>query len=337
MIDSISTANASRYAREMIDDTATSAPLGAFANIELRHLSALDAVALEGTFGRAAERLGYTQSAVSQQISALEKAIGGAVFDRPGGPRPVQITPLGKLVLSHARDLLARASLTADAIERFKTGAAGRIDIGTFQSVSAVLLPAIVQRLREEFPSADIRLFEDETTMMPKLLNNDLDAAFVVAPTRSDVETVKLLDDPYLLIARRGEFPRGPVRLETLDDLQMVSYPPTCDLNHIETELQSFGVRPVNVFQSSDNGTVLAMVRAGMGPAITTLLCVDIEPDDALLEMHALEPALQPREISLAWLPNRTLSPIAERFIDVSIEVTGELAPREAEYFSLAS
>lgn len=321
----------------MVDAAATGTSLGVFSNVELRHLSALDAVALEGTFGRAADRLGYTQSAVSQQISALEKAIGGSVFDRPGGPRPVQLTPLGKLVLTHAREILARASLSADAIERFKSGDAGRIDVGTFQSVSAVLLPAIVQRLREDYPTADIRLSEDESLMVPKLLANELDAIFTVTPTRGDLETVKLLDDPYLLIARRGEFPKGPVPLEALDGLQMVAYPPTCDLNHIETELQSFGVRPVNVFQSSDNGTVLAMVRAGMGPAIITLLCVDIEPDDPLLEMHALEPALPPREISLAWLPNRTLSPIAERFIAVSIEATRELAPREAEYFSLAS
>ena len=69
--------------------------LSAFSSLELRHLLALDAVASEGTFGRAAERLGYTQSAVSQQIAALERAIGGAVFDRPGGPKPVRITPLG--------------------------------------------------------------------------------------------------------------------------------------------------------------------------------------------------------------------------------------------------
>lgn len=325
------------YAVAMTETPAGTPPLGAFANIELRHLSALDAVATEGTFGRAAERLGYTQSAVSQQISALEKAIGAAVFDRPGGPRPVQLTPLGKLVLDHARDLLARAGLAADAIERFKSGEAGRIDVGTFQSVSAVLLPAIVQRLREDHPTADIRLFEDEASTMPKLISHELDAVFTVAPTRSDVETIKLLDDPYLLIARRGEFPKGPVRLEQLDGLQMVAYPPSCDLNHIDASLQAFGVRPVNVFQSSDNGTVLAMVRAGLGPAITTLLCVDIEPDDPYLEMHTLEPPLPPREISLSWLPNRTLSPLAERFIALSVEVTRELAPREAEYLSLAS
>src|SRR5262245_12877342 len=109
--------------------------LGSFSNVELRPLAALDAVAVEGTFGRAAERLGYTQSAVSQQISSLERAIGGAVFDRPGGPRPVTLTPLGKLVLAHAREILDKARVTADAIERFQRGDAGRIDVGTFQSV----------------------------------------------------------------------------------------------------------------------------------------------------------------------------------------------------------
>ena len=58
-------------------------------DLELRHLGALDAVVAEGTFARAAERLGYTQSAVSQQIAALERVAGHKVFDRPGGPRAV--------------------------------------------------------------------------------------------------------------------------------------------------------------------------------------------------------------------------------------------------------
>ena len=64
-------------------------------DLEIRHLEALDAVASTGTFGRAAERLGYTQSAISQQIAALERVMGAPVFDRPGGPRPVELTPLG--------------------------------------------------------------------------------------------------------------------------------------------------------------------------------------------------------------------------------------------------
>src|ERR671933_770212 len=59
--------------------------------IELRHLTALEAVAREGSFGRAAKSLGYTQSAVSQQIAALERIVGARLVERPGGPRPVSL------------------------------------------------------------------------------------------------------------------------------------------------------------------------------------------------------------------------------------------------------
>src|SRR6266496_5561651 len=92
--------------------------------IELRHLATLAAIADEQTFGRAASRLGYTQSTVSQQIAALERAVGGAVFDRPGGPKPVRITPLGAVVLAHGRELLAKAEVLAVAVDRFKIGRA---------------------------------------------------------------------------------------------------------------------------------------------------------------------------------------------------------------------
>ena len=112
---------------------------------ELRHLATLIAVADEGSFGRAAGKLGYTQSSVSQQIAVLEKAAGGALFDRPGGPKPVRLTPLGSVLLTHGRDLIRRADVMTDAIERFQAGD-GRIDIGTFQTVSNVLLPTVIRR-----------------------------------------------------------------------------------------------------------------------------------------------------------------------------------------------
>ena len=55
--------------------------------LELRHLVALKAIAEHGTFGRAAQSLGYTQSAISQQIATLERIVGQKLIDRPGGPR----------------------------------------------------------------------------------------------------------------------------------------------------------------------------------------------------------------------------------------------------------
>jgi DNA-binding transcriptional LysR family regulator len=63
--------------------------------VEVRHLAALRAVAREGSFGAAALSLGYTQSAISQQIGTLERAVGERLIDRPGGPRRVSLTEAG--------------------------------------------------------------------------------------------------------------------------------------------------------------------------------------------------------------------------------------------------
>jgi DNA-binding transcriptional LysR family regulator len=303
--------------------------LSAFSSLELRHLQALDAVATEGTFGRAAERLGYTQSAVSQQIAALERAIGGVVFDRPGGPKPVRITPLGKLVLGHARDLLDRAQATAEAIERFKAGE-GRIDIGTFQSVSNVMLPQIVKQLRDEHPAVDLRVFEEDTAV-DRLLAGELDLTFWVGPLDGPIESVKLLDDPYVLVSRRGDFPDGPVRCEQLDGVQMVSFPRLlCDMGRVEDSFAAAGVEPVIVFRTADNGAVTSMVRAGMGAAVMPMLAVDIHPDDDVLCTHELIPTIRPREVCVMWQAGRTLSPLARRVIDISVSVAAGVAAARA-------
>ena len=78
--------------------------------VELRHFLALEAVAREGSFGRAAKALGYTQSAVSQQIAALERIVGQRLVERPGGPKPVSLTEAGRLLLTHADAIAARVA-----------------------------------------------------------------------------------------------------------------------------------------------------------------------------------------------------------------------------------
>jgi DNA-binding transcriptional LysR family regulator len=302
-------------------------------DVELRHLTTMAAVADEGSFGRAAARLGYTQSTVSQQIAALEKTVGGAVFDRPGGPKPVRITPLGAVVLAHGRDLLTSAQAMAAAVDRFK-GGDGRVDIGTFQSVSNVILPLVVRRLRDEQPRCDIRLFEEEADR-PEV--HDLDLMFfdgrVDGNVHGKVEHLKLLDDPYLLVARRGAFPDGPVRPAELDGAPMVAHPPICDQARMEQALARRGVRPQIVFRTAGNETVLSMVRAGMGSAVLPQLAVhgaEVGSDDSLCT-HELRPALPPREIFLLWQAGRTHSPLAARAIEIAVDVTGTIAKRTAK------
>jgi DNA-binding transcriptional LysR family regulator len=298
-------------------------------DIELRHLAAMAAIAEEGSFGRAATRLGYTQSTVSQQIAALERAVGGQVFDRPGGPKPVRITPLGAVVLEHGRDLLTQAERLAEAVDRFKAGD-GRIDIGTFQSVSNVILPGVVRRLRDEHPGCDIRLFEEEPEQ-PRI--GDLDLLFYDGRIEGDVEHLKLLDDPYLLVARDGAFPDGPVQQKQLDGAPMVAWPLTCDQPSMEQALTRGGIRPRVVFRTAINDTLLSMVRAGMGSAVLPWLAIrgaEVQSDHRL-RVHELRPSPPARELYLHRRAGRTQSPLAARAIEIAVEVAREIAEPPAK------
>src|SRR6188768_1888099 len=132
----------------------------ALRDLDIRHLMALQAVAEERSFGRAAQRLGFTQSAVSQQVAALERIVGTPLFDRPGGPKPVELTPAGHALLPHAEAVLERLHQASDDLEALASGTVGRLVIGTFQSMSVSILPEAIRRLREERPGIEVRIYE---------------------------------------------------------------------------------------------------------------------------------------------------------------------------------
>lgn len=290
--------------------------------LDLKHLVALDAVAAEGTFGRAAERLGYTQSAVSQQIASLERILGDRVFDRPGGPRPVVLTPLGAELLERARELLARVDAMSLELDLFRTGSAGKLSIGTFQSASAMLLPRIVARMRQQFPSIEMHVVESdvEDDLVKALSSGEVEVTFLVGEAPSDAEAVHLFDDPYVLLARPDQFPDGPVRPDQFADEPMIGqHPNACQLIG-EAGLRSAGLTPTYVYRTNDNSTVAAMVRAGMGVAVMPFLCV--EPEDPRVALHPIEPPIPERSILLAWRQNRTRSPAAERFVELAVEIS---------------
>lgn len=294
-------------------------------DLEFRHLVALDAVASEGTFGRAASRLGYTQSAISQQIASLERIAGEPVFDRPGGPRPVELTPFGEQLLAHGRRLLMQLDGIDNELDRFRHGDLGRLTVGTFQSVSATMLPRVVGRIRQEHPDLDLTVFESDhdDELEQRLASGELDISFLVGDVPDGFQSAHLLNDPFVLVARPGQFPSGAVDLADLAGEPMIGqHENSCQLLN-EAGLRSAGIDPSYVFRTNDNGTVAAMVRAGMGVAVLPLLCV--EPDDPRTALHQLTPAIPARHISVAWRTGRTISPAARRFIDLAVEVGTEL------------
>jgi DNA-binding transcriptional LysR family regulator len=303
--------------------------------IDLRQLTTMVAIAEEGTFTRAAKRLGYAQASVSKQIGALERMLGGPVFDRPGGPRPVQLTPLGAVVLERGRELLSNADALGDAIERFKAGD-GRIDIGTMQSVSNVILPAVIARLKQEHPNCEIWLSETE---QDEAQIGDLDLLFYDGPISEDAEHVRLLEDPYVVVARPGEFSTGPIPAAMLDGTAAVAWPATCDQPRMEQTLALAGAELRVVFRSAGNETILSMVRAGIGLAVLPWLAIHHvvcrscgaihgyqDASDQPLHVHQLDPT-PTRDIYLHWHRGHAgQSPLAARAIAIAVEVARELA-----------
>src|SRR5215210_2219935 len=128
--------------------------------VELRHLAALEAIATEGSFGRAAQRLGYTQSAVSQQIATLERIVGERLVERPGGPKPVSLTEAGRLLLRHADAIVARLAAARADLQALSEGEAGTLRVGIFQSVGERILPELMRRFTDAWPKVEVALTE---------------------------------------------------------------------------------------------------------------------------------------------------------------------------------
>src|ERR671931_1794553 len=185
--------------------------------VELRHFLALEAVAKTGSFAKAARALGYTQSAVSQQIATLERLVGQKLVERPGGPKPVSLTEAGQLLLTHAEAIAARVAAAQADLTALGDGEAGTLRVGVFQSVGQRILPELMRRFLESWPKVEVALTEsaDDTELLALVERGDADLTFADLPVvDGPFESVELLRDPYVLVvpadselARRGAAP----------------------------------------------------------------------------------------------------------------------------------
>jgi DNA-binding transcriptional LysR family regulator len=296
--------------------------------VELRHLAALQAVAEEGSFGRAATRLGYTQSAVSQQIATLERLVGARLVERPGGPRPVSITEAGSVLLRHADGIVARLRAAQADLAALQDGTAGSLRVGTYQSVGARVLPEVMQRFSTAHPHVDVQLSESEDgALLRQVEAGDLDLTFIQLPLpEGPFEAIELLRDPHMLVVPAGSpLAAGPApSLREVAAMPLISYR-TCTSGHqVEAQLRMRDSSPEIVFRSDDNGTMQGMVAAGVGVALMPALAVDLaDPRTRAVDMSGKVP---PRLIGVAWHRDRLQSVAARSFIDLASEVCAELA-----------
>jgi DNA-binding transcriptional LysR family regulator len=297
--------------------------------VELRHLAALHSVAREGTFGRAAEALGYTQSAISQQIATLERLVGARLLERPGGPRPVSLTEAGELLLRHAEGILARLHAAQADLAALSDGSAGTLRVGAYQSVGARILPELLRRYSGAWPQVEVALTEsaNDYTLIEAVERGELDLAFVMLPVEEGpFDWVELMEDPYVLVvpadsplARRGK----PATRRDMVGMNLIGFRSCRSVAVMESHLRVDGVEPKVVFRSDDNGTVQGLVAAGMGAAFVPLLTV--EPNDDRVEVLELVPSVPPRLIGIAWHRDRYRSPAAAAFVEVAQTVCAEL------------
>jgi DNA-binding transcriptional LysR family regulator len=292
--------------------------------VELRHLIALEAVAREASFGKAALSLGYTQSAVSQQIATLERIVGEKLVERPGGPRKVSLTEAGELLLRHAQAIVSRLSAAQADLDALSNGQAGAIRVGIYQSVGEHILPTLMQRFIEAWPRVDVRLEEavNDVDLLALIERGELDLSFADLPLPDGpFQAIELLADPYVFVLSSELEPPESPTLDAVVDYDLIGFRGCRSLDQI----QAASPEPLRfVFRSDHNGTVQGMVAAGFGAAIVPRLTVDT--DDPRIQVVELED-VPPRMIAMAWHRDRHRSAAARGFVELAQQVSAELQP----------
>src|SRR5712691_837073 len=290
--------------------------------VELRHLAALEAVGHTRSFGRAARELGYTQSAVSQQIAQLERNIGQRLVDRPGGPRPVDLTDAGRLLLRHADAIVAQLDAAQADMAAFAEGAAGPLRVGIFQSVGARILPGLLRRFKQDWPRVEVSVREeiDAADLLRMLEHGELDLTFADLPLpEGPFEAEEVLTDPYVLLVRAGTELAGR---EAAPSFRELGGRPIVTWRHVgepETYLRG-RVPDLNiVFRSDDNGTLTGLVAEGLGVAVVPQLVVN--PRNPAYVALPFGSRIPPRHLAIVWHRDRFQSAAAEAFVELAKEL----------------
>jgi molybdate transport repressor ModE-like protein len=296
--------------------------------VEVRHFAALDAVAREGSFGRAAERLGYTQSAVSQQIATLERIVGETLVERPGGPRAVSLTEAGKLLLRHAEAIVARLDAARADITALRAGETGTLRVATYQSVGARVLPGVMRRFLADWPGIELGLSEPTTDpeLYASIESGEVDLAFGSPPLPDGpFEAVELMSDPYVLLVPVDSplAERSSASLDDLGDHVLIGSNTCASGLVVEEALRERGYDVEYAFRSDDNGTLQGLVAAGFGVALTPILAV--APGDERVRAIRLVPKVPRRKVAVIWHRDRHRSPAARAFIEIAREVSADV------------
>jgi DNA-binding transcriptional LysR family regulator len=278
-------------------------------------LAAFRAVAAQGSFTAAAKTLGYTQSAVSRQVAALEAELGATLFDRR--PRGIRLTESGRCLLPHAEALTGRLSLAREDLRALRELRAGRLRVGAFPTAGTALVPAAVAAFRVSRPDVSVTIVEGFVRdLVAQLHAGDLDVAIVTSTVDGllDGLTLRHVMDDRMFVAMHPSHRcagRGRVRLAELagDDWIVGREQPE------ETLFGSAAFRPRVGYVIREWVAKQGFVAAGLGiTLIPSLAVTSVRPDVALVPLH---PDDSPVRVIYAATPAGITPPAAlEPFLD---------------------
>ncbi|MFF7183887.1 LysR family transcriptional regulator [Streptomyces sp. NPDC008222] len=244
--------------------------------LDLQRLRALHAVSVHGTVGAAAAALGYTPSAVSQQIAKLERETRTTLLEREG--RGVRLTDEARQLAATAQTLMAIVERAETELEERRGVPAGRLTVAAFPSAARGLMPGVLADLGRRHPALDARLTEIDPHLSVDLVAkgavdlavvHDWDIAPLPAPP--GVEQAVIGDDLCDLLVPAGHpfAGRESVRREELGGERWICQPPgrVCHDWLLRT-LRAAGHEPEVVHQADENPTLVALVAAGLGVAL---------------------------------------------------------------------
>jgi molybdate transport repressor ModE-like protein len=309
--------------------------------LDVKRMRILKEVADRGSFSAAAEALSYTQSAVSQQIAALEREAGAQLVTR--GSRGIRLTEAGEALVRHADAILTRLADAEAELEAIAGLRGGRLRLAAFPTVGATLMPLAIARFRQRHPEVEltVKQLEPEDSL-PLLKCGELDIALTIEPsTINDTEGLEvnfLLDDP-MFAALPLDHPlanKARVRLKDLKDEAWIGTTDACSCGTlVRNHCIRMGFEPRITFESDDYLAIQGLVAAGVGVALIPTLALTTVRDDIVIRELGNEAPV--RQIAAATLPGAQRSPAARAMLDVLGEVSTEYAKPAPHLAAVAS
>jgi molybdate transport repressor ModE-like protein len=264
--------------------------------VELRHLLALKTVVEEGSLAAAARRLGYSQPAISQQVSSLEQIVGSRLLERRVGHREVRVTEAGQRVLLHGAAMLARAEAADAELRALQEGLSGTVRLGTSQSIGARIVPQLLKRLEGSGADIVVDLVEEnwDDPLLDRLEAGELELTFAFAPLRpGPFASIELLRDPYVVLVSTESPLAERRRSLSLSRLAAIPLIVCSQGDAAEAFCRAHGIDAQIRYRIEDNETLISLASAGVGVALLPQLAVSPERRDVVAIELATKPPMR--------------------------------------------